>query len=291
VVGLKPTYDLVSRRGAYPLSYSLDHVGPIARTVEDAALAMNVIAGDETDGSENARHPARDYTSRLRHGLEGMSFGYARHYFAEQAGTSAEVMDALDGAAALLERLGASVEEVELPDFELFKACGRILMTAEAFAIHEADLKTRPEAFGRYMYQRVAPAALLSAADIIQAARLRGELSERLNREALGRHDMLLTAVAIRDAVHLDTFPRDWPPPADAVAVQTVPFNVSGNPALALPIGFSKAGLPLGLQLVGRYFGEVELLGAAAALEQELGVVEAWPSFPALPRETAAEVS
>lgn len=288
VVGLKPTYGLVSRHGVFPLSYSLDHVGPVARTVEDAALVLNVIAGHDPSDPASAERPVPNFAADLGKGVDGLRIGYVRSYFAGQPGVSAEVVSALDAAAGRLEALGAIVEEVEAPDFDLFKACGRIIMTAEAYAIHEADLKARPSRFGRYMYQRVAPAALLSAATLIQADRIRSELSRALNGGALSRCDLLLTATALRDAVELDSFPRDWPPPSEAVAVQTVPFNVSGNPALSLPAGFSASGLPLGLQLVGRYFEEAKLLRAAAALERDLQLADLWPD-EAAPAESPAE--
>jgi len=290
VVGLKPTYGLVPRRGAYPLSYSLDHVGPITKTVEDAALALNVIAFHDPADPSSARRPATNFAKDLKRGIGDLKVGYARHYFAGRKGTSGEVVDSLDSTAALLERLGARVDEVILPDFELAKACGRILMTAEAFAIHEAEFKRAAPRFGRYMYQRVAPAALLSAADVIEAQRLRTELALELNRNVLAHYDVVLTAVAIRDAAPLDAFPKDWPPPPDAIAVQTAPFNVTGNPALSLPVGFSAAGLPLGAQLVGRYFDEAKLLGVAATLEGALGVVDKWPLLAA-PEERVEAVA
>lgn len=270
VVGLKPTYGLVSRRGVFPLSYSLDHIGPMGWTVEDAAIALGVVAGHDPGDPSSVRRPAVDYTRDLAAGVSGLRIGYARTLFAGAAGVSAEAVAAIDAAAAAFGRLGAVVEQVDLPDFELFKACGRIIMCAEAFAIHERELRTRPRDFGRYTFQRIAPAGGLTSADMLQAYRLRRELTLALDR-VLHDFDLLLTVCALAPAPILDEFPLDWPPPSIAVAVQTVPFNVSGHPALALPAGFSAGGLPLGMQLVGRAFDEATVLRAGAAIEGEIG--------------------
>jgi aspartyl-tRNA(Asn)/glutamyl-tRNA(Gln) amidotransferase subunit A len=277
VVGLKPTYGLVSRRGVHPLSYSLDHCGPVAGTVRDAALAMQVVAGHDPADPGSAAVDVPDYTADLDRGVRGLRLGYARGLFDRVPGVSAEVLAAMDAAAGTLAGLGAEVEEVALPDFELFKACGRIIMTAEAYAIHEADLASRPHDFGRYTYQRIAPAGALSAADLIQAQRLRRELTVELNTGPLRRYDALVTTTGLTPAARLDEFPADWPPPSLVVAVQTVPFNVTGNPALALPCGLSASGLPLGLQVVGRPFDERTVLRVGAAFEAAAGMAAIHP--------------
>jgi aspartyl-tRNA(Asn)/glutamyl-tRNA(Gln) amidotransferase subunit A len=279
VVGLKPTYGLVSRRGVFPLSYSLDHCGPLTRTVEDAALAMKVIAGFDPGDPSSVDVPVPDFTADLARGVDGLRVGYVRHFIAGARGVSPEIVGSVDTISRRLADLGAIVEEVELPDFDLFKACGRILMTAEAFAIHEADLRARPQDFGRYTLQRIAPAAGLSAADIIQATRVRQELTVRVNHGALSHYEVLLTGNALTPAARLDEFPLDWPPPSLAVAVQTVPFNVTGNPALALPVGLSRSGLPLGIQVVGRPFDEKTVFRVGAAIERAVAFHRWRPSL------------
>jgi aspartyl-tRNA(Asn)/glutamyl-tRNA(Gln) amidotransferase subunit A len=277
-VGIKPTYGLVSRRGVFPLSYSLDHVGTIAWSVQDAALTLNVIAGHDPADPSSVAGPVPDFTAELGQGIEGLRIGYARGLFDGVAGVSPEIVSLMDASAERIAGLGALVEEVTLPDFELFKACGRLIMTAEAYAIHEEDLRTRPRDFGRYMYQRIVSAAALSAADLIQAMRLRRELTVSLNRDLFSRYDALITTVALVPAAHFDEFPVDWPPPSLSVAVQTVPFNVTGNPALVVPAGFSSAGLPIGLQIVGRVFDEPRLLRIGAAFEAVAGVTSKRPA-------------
>ncbi|MEU3608329.1 amidase [Streptomyces sp. NPDC035033] len=278
-VGLKPTYGLVSRRGVYPLSYSLDHVGPLAWNVRDAALALNVIAGHDPLDPGSVRRPREDYTLDLDKGVEGLRIGYARAFFADSKGVSPEVLETVDAAAARLTSLGAVVEEVALPDFELMKACGRVILQAEAYTIHERDLRERPRDYGRYTYQRLAGGAALTAADYIQATRVRHELTRQLNDGPLGRYDALITTVALSAPAPFTDFPQDWPPPSLAVAVQTAPFNVTGHPALVVPAGFSRDGLPFGLQIVGRHFDERKLLRIGQAFESVAGVTDRRPAL------------
>jgi len=279
-VGLKPTYGRVSRRGTFPLSFALDHCGPLTWSVEDAALALGVIAGHDALDPGSADEPVPDYTARLKEGVHGLRVAYPRHHFADAEGTSPEVIAALDAAARTLTRLGATVEEVRLPDFRLFSACGRVIMIAEGHAIHERDLRERPHDFARYTYQRLILGATLSAADLTQAFRLRRELTVTLNQGVMKHHDLLLTATGVGPAPRLDEFPPDWPL---KMPMQTIPYNVTGNPALTMPSGFSSTGLPLGLQLVGRVFDEATVLRAGAALEAALGVRDRRPLLAASP--------
>jgi aspartyl-tRNA(Asn)/glutamyl-tRNA(Gln) amidotransferase subunit A len=270
VVGLKPTYGLVSRRGAFPLSYSLDHVGPVARTVMDAALALKVVAGhDPADPASIPDIPAEP-SDGLRNGVSGLRIAHVPSLYAGDPVTSPEVIRGIEDALALLRGMGASVTDVEFPDFALFNACGRVLMTAEAFAIHEEDLRSRPHLYGRYTYQRIAPGAGITAADLVQAQRTRRELADQVQL-VFDEFDVLVTACALTPAPPFDVFGVDWPPPREATAMQTIPFNVTGHPALALPFGLSSDGLPLGLQIVGGSLREGMVLRVAHAMESALG--------------------
>ena len=268
-VGLKPTYGLVSRRGVFPLSYTLDHCGPLTWTVEDAALTMQIIAGHDPLDPASAEVPVPDFSLDLaRLDLAGLRIAYPRSFFATQDGISPEVVASIDAAVQQVARLGAEVKEIDLPDFELFNACGRVILAAEAYAIHEKDLLSRPRDYARYTYQRMMVGATLSAADFVQALRLRRELSAALNAGILGTFDALVTATALAPAPRLDEFPPDVP---SRNATQTMSFNVTGNPALAIPTGFSKSGLPLGMQIVGRPFDEPTLLRIGGAYEAAAG--------------------
>jgi aspartyl-tRNA(Asn)/glutamyl-tRNA(Gln) amidotransferase subunit A len=263
IVGLKPTYGRVSRRGVFPLSYTLDHCGPLSRSVEDAALTMQVVAGHDPLDPASADVPVPDFSADLGRDLNGLRLAYPRGFFATVDGISPEVVAGVDAAVQDLGRLGATIEEITLPDYELFNACGRVILTAEAYAVHEEDLKTRPLDYGRFTYQRMMPGAMLSAADLIQALRMRRELADVVAR-VLETHDAIVTANALAPAIRLDAFPPDA---TMRTPGHTIPFNVTGHPALAVPTGFAKSGLPIGLQIVGRPFDEPTVLRIGAAYE------------------------
>ena len=273
-VGLKPTYGLVSRRGVFPLSYTLDHCGPLAWSVEDAALTMQVIAGYDPLDPASADLAVPDFMSGIGRDLAGLKLGYPRSFFATQEDIATEVLASLDASAQQLAKLGAKVEEIELPDFELFNACGRVILIAEAYAIHEKNLLTRPLDYARYTYQRMMVGATISAADLTQAFRLRRELSSSINQRILGTFDAIITANGLTPAPRFDEIPADVPP---KMTLQTMPFNVTGNPALALPTKLSKSGLPLGMQIVGRAFDEPTVLRIGAAFEAASGWINKRP--------------
>lgn len=275
-VGLKPTYGLVSRRGVFPLSYTLDHCGPLTWSVEDTALTMQVIAGyDPQDpGSVNVKIP--DYRSQLGWGVQGLRIAIPRHFYVNALGVSHETIDAIDRAAQALTKAGAIVEEVKLTDYAIWNACGRVLITAESYAIHEQTLKTRPLDYGRYLHMRMILGATLSAADLTQALRLRRELSQELNNKILSKFDALITASTLTPAPRFDEADPAVPP---NFPTQTMPFNVTGNPAMSIPTGLSKAGLPLSMQIVGRPFDEPMVLRIGAEVERITGFTAKRPTL------------
>ena len=273
-VGIKPTYGRVSRRGVFPLSYTLDHCGPLSWSVEDSALTLQTIAGYDPLDPASANVPVPDFTAGLGQDLKGLSIGYTRSLYINNPVSNPEIVAALDTAAETLASLGANVEEVEMPAYELFEACGRTILFAEAYAIHEQDLKNRPLAYGRYTYQRLVAGAVLSAADVVQAQRLRGELYKVVNGQLLKKHHALLAPTGLTPAANLKEFGKDagkW------AGMLTMPYNVTGHPALALPIGFSAGGLPLGAQIVGRPFDEPTVFRIGAAFEAAMGIINLRP--------------
>jgi aspartyl-tRNA(Asn)/glutamyl-tRNA(Gln) amidotransferase subunit A len=263
VVGLKPTYGRVSRRGVFPLSYSLDHCGPIATSVEDAAIALQVIAAHDPSDPGSADVPVPDYSADLDKGVAGLRIGVPRHFFMGQSGLTDDTLAAIDAAIEGLRQDGALVEELTLPEFSLFYACGRAIIAAESFAIHEHDLRTRPQDFGEITYQRIVVGAGVTGPDLVQAFRVRRHLTDQVNR-ALDRFDAIVTACALSAAPPLQT-PRDFT--LRGSPIQTLPFNVTGHPALSVPIGLGTAGLPLSLQIAGRHFDEAMTLRIARSIE------------------------
>jgi aspartyl-tRNA(Asn)/glutamyl-tRNA(Gln) amidotransferase subunit A len=275
-VGMKATYGRVSRRGVFPLSYTMDHCGPLSWTVEDAALTMQVIAGYDPLDPASADIDVPDFTAGLGQDLAGLKIGYTRGLYVENRFVTAEIITALDDCAEQLAELGADVAEVEMPAYALFEACGRTILFAEAYAIHEQDLKARPEAYGRYTYQRLMAGAVLSAADLVQAQRLRRELTDAVNKGPLTTFDALLAPTSLGPAASFSEFGKDAGPWG---GILTMPFNVTGHPALAFPIGFSQSGLPLGAEIVGRPFDEPTVFRIGAAYEAAMGLTSRRPEL------------
>lgn len=267
-VGIKPTYGLVSRRGVFPLSYTLDHCGPLTRSVEDAAITLQIIAGHDPQDPASADYPVPDYVAGLEQGVAGMRIGVPRAFFAKALAATPDMLAAFDRAADSLRAAGATVEDVSLPEYELFSACGRVILTAEAFAIHEQDFRTRLLDYGRLTMQRLLLGATITAADLVQAFRLRTELTAAVNA-TLGRYDALITASALAVAPRFDALPD--PNVSAAAPMQTIPFNVTGHPAMSVPTGLGAGGMPVSLQVVGRPFDEATVFRIGRVIEKATG--------------------
>jgi aspartyl-tRNA(Asn)/glutamyl-tRNA(Gln) amidotransferase subunit A len=286
-VGLKPTYGRVSGRGARVLSATLDHFGPLAWTVGDAAAALSVVAGADPADPRTADVPVPDYLAESARGVAGLRVAHSPGWYAGDPATMPEIATGIERALRVLERLGATVEQVGLPGYELFNACGRVIFAAEAFSAHERQLRTHPRSFGRFTYQRIMPGAGICAADLLRAYQVRRHLTRALSGTVFGRYDVLITACGQATAARWDDFGPDWPPPKLVNDMQTIPFSVTGHPALSVPIGFAGNGLPIGLQVVGRAFDEASVLRVAAAIEAELGQRRTRPSEPVAAAEQA----
>ncbi|MBI1170047.1 amidase [bacterium] len=248
-VGLKPTYERVSRAGAFPLSPSLDHVGPLAATVEEAALAL--------DAMTEAPALWRPASGRLGRGLAGLRIGYARDWFAQDPLASPALIRAMDDAAACLSMLGATITQVTLPDYALYEAAGSVILHAEALAEHEALIRTRLAHYGRPVLQCLAFGAAVDPEDLARARDAQARLTKATQR-AMEPFDLVITATTLTPALPFSAFDGDkavWTP------MRTIPFNVTGQPVLSLPVGFD-GGLPLGMQIIGRN-GDEDMICAA----------------------------
>ena len=269
IVGLKPTYGLVSRRGVFPLAFTLDHVGPMARSVADAALLLEAIAGHDPADPGSAASQTPSYSRQLARGVKSLRVGYVRHF--HTSGLSGdqqadpEVAAALDDVAATLTRLGAQVRDIALPSLSEFNVTNRVILHAEAWAIHADWLRTRPGDYGQATRRRLMTGAFLSAGDYVQAQRRRLALVAAVD-EAFRDVDVLLTASSLDPAAAIE----DWPEVERTYSRQArMPFNVTGHPALAMMSGLSAAGLPLSVQFVGPAFADGLVLQVAAAYERE----------------------
>jgi aspartyl-tRNA(Asn)/glutamyl-tRNA(Gln) amidotransferase subunit A len=270
IVGLKPTYGRVSRRGVFPLSYTLDHCGPLTRTVEDCAIMMRALAGYDPHDPASADVPVPDYPAALTKRLDGLTIGVIRHFherdsaaFGADSTPTAAYLEAFDNACGILESLGARLVDLRLSPLIDYVDANRLIMLAEAYALHETDFRERPHLFGHHMFVRVALGAFLSAADYVEAVRQRRELCLEFSR-ALADVDVAISANSTGPAPRIDsistysTFER---------ASYTGPYNLTGSPALSVPIGFEN-GLPLAFQIIGKPFDEAGVMRVGYAFEQ-----------------------
>lgn len=262
VVGVKPTYGRVSKFGALPLSWSMDHVGPMTRTVEDAALMMQVLAGYDARDPGCVSHPVPDYTTRLHGGLRGGRIGVARDFFFEEC--DPDVLRAVEDALNVFRGLGTTVEDVALPDMRAARAAGVVMLFSEATAYHAANLRDRPEAFSDEVRDQLDMGGFYTAVQYVQAQRMRRALTDETTR-----------IMASYDAVVMPTSPvpatpiaSDFPGHASLRPRNTLPFNFISLPAVSVPCGFTGSGLPIGLQIVGKAFDEAGVLRVAASYEQ-----------------------
>ncbi len=262
--GIKPTYGLCSRVGVLPLSHSLDTVGPLAWTVEDCALLLDALTGYDPADPSSANRPKPDLISGLGNGVKGLRIGVIRHFHETDWKVSPGVAAGIAHVAQTLEDLGAMVAEVSLPPLQDFNAAGWLILAADAFAVHEPWLRTKYRDYGEILRERLALAATISAADYLQAQRRRRELCDAVAK-AMEGCDLLLTAAQPAEAPPI-TAPGKWS--SFEVANFTIPFNLTGQPALTVCAGFGEKGLPVGAQLIGRPFEDATVLRAGHAYEQ-----------------------
>ena len=269
VVGIKPTWGRVSRASAMPLSWTLDCVGPLTRTVEDAALMLSIIAGADPADPTAAHEPVPDYVAGLGRGVRGLRIGRPASFFTEVDGESERV---LAEAWKVLERLGATIIDVPIPDMEKIGTYFPMVMGPESATIHREWLRTRADDYSGQVRARLEAGLLVPATFYLDALRARGPLLAEFTDTVFSRCDVLLVPTGTRPAPTVDESEVTGGP--DLVARMTHfpkftrPFNYLGLPGITVPAGFSGAGLPIGLQLIGRPFDEATLFAAGHAYQQ-----------------------
>jgi len=264
IVGVKPTYGLVSRRGVLPNTFTFDACGPMARTVEDAAILLNAIAGYDDEDPSSVEHAPEDYARDLARGVKGVRIGWVRHWYDGDERCHPDVAPAVKQAIEALAGAGAIVEEVELSDLLVYQDCKTTISITEMFSAYEHEFRTRPQDFGLMFRNKVLSGSLIRAEDYFQALRQRLWLARELQR-AFREFDVLASAGWMTPAEpanpsKLDKFLR--PPNI------TTPFNVGGQPAMCIPCGFSADGLPLSLQLAAAHFQEAMMFRVGHAYQQ-----------------------
>jgi aspartyl-tRNA(Asn)/glutamyl-tRNA(Gln) amidotransferase subunit A len=264
IVGLKPTYGLVSRRGVFPLSFTLDHVGPLTRTVADAALVLDAIAGHDPADPDSAATQARGFGRMLDRGVRDLRIGFVRHFHERDLPAHPEVAAALNDVARVLQAEGAQVHNVTLPTLTEFAGINRVILCSEAWSVHAPWLRERPGDYGQLARRRLLPGAFMTAGDYVGAQRRRTEVIAAVE-DRLRDYDVLLCASSMDPASPIadaEETARTYPRQA------RTPFNVTGHPALAMMAGLSRDGLPMSVQFVGRYFDDATVLRVAAAYER-----------------------
>jgi len=269
IVGLKPTYGRVSRFGVYPLSHSCDHVGPMVRTVADAAVLLQAIAGPDPKDPTTSRATVPDYTSALREDIRGLRLGVPREYFFEDVESA--VRDGITAAVQHLSSLGAVVEEVSIPSLPHVIASSTAIIGAEAYEVHAQTLKTYSHHYSADVRSRLMLGACIQASQYLKAQRFRTLLRQEM-LDVLGRVDALITPTTLMAASRIDAITVEIGGKEFGVAAHiaraTRPFNMTGLPAISVPCGFTPAGLPIGLQIIGRPFEETLLLRVAYTYER-----------------------
>lgn len=259
VVGLKPTYERVSRAGAVPLAWTMDHAGPLARTVRDAAIVLGALVK-----RSNGRRP-ENFLRGLPRNLEGYSIGIPRAHFYEDL--DGEVAKALVEAQRVLRRAGARLRTVDIPHAPYANLAAALIMQVEAAAFHRKMISTRFLEYGEIFRGRLVQGLLVPGPTYLKAQQVRALVKLEFDR-ALEKVDALLTPTTPIPAHRLDETPRKSPRVAE-VGRFTSPVNLAGLPALSVPCGFTRGNLPIGMQLVGRAFDESTLIGIGNVYQGE----------------------
>ncbi|MEL3890097.1 amidase [Ferrovibrio sp. MS7] len=262
--GLKPTAGAISRRGVFPLAFSLDAVGPITRRVEDMALIFAALAQPDPDPAGSRAHPHHGRLYPIAQGITGMTLGLVRRFHRDAPETEAVMAENFEQTAAAFAALGARLVEIDLPPLADWANCTRVIQQSEAYSIHRPWLESQPERYCAISRQKLLPGAFLRAIDYIEALKARRVLTAILD-DAFSRCDVMLCVSSMTVPCRLD----------DPEAIRTtyekqarLPFSLSGHPALAFPTGFTADGLPLGQQLVAPAWREDLLFRFAQTYEK-----------------------
>jgi aspartyl-tRNA(Asn)/glutamyl-tRNA(Gln) amidotransferase subunit A len=273
IAGIKPTYGRVSRHGILPLSFTMDHGGPMCWTSEDCALMMQVLSGHDPLDPGSADEAVPDFAAAIGAGISGLRIGVIRHFFERDLAPAAETGAALEAALPVLQKLGATVQDVTLSPLQVFGDVGTLISRAEAYALHERYLTTTPELYGASGRGRLMAGAFVRGADYVNALRHRTRLVAEI-AEAMREVDVLIVPTVTDVAPKFENDPS-----LTFGASYTRPFNVTGNPALSVCNGFSAAGLPLSMQIVGRPFEDHVALQVGDAFEKATGFRSVRPAF------------
>jgi aspartyl-tRNA(Asn)/glutamyl-tRNA(Gln) amidotransferase subunit A len=274
VVGMKPTYGLISKHGVYPLSWTLDHIGPLTRTVRDNALLLNALAGADPADPLSVNHESEDYTRDIGKGIEGIKFGLPSSFFFEDM--NEEVRTVIDKTIDVLRNMGAIITPVDLPNIQKFSDAHKAILRSEAFAVHEKNLNDYPDKWDDEVKERLYTALETKGYEYAQALQTRQLAKEEFN-QILEEVDVILTPTLpilppkIEERhVNIEKYVGQhirW-----SIIKLTAPTNLNGFPSLSIPCGFSNEGMPIGIQLIGKEFDEAILYRVGYSIEAELSI-------------------
>jgi aspartyl-tRNA(Asn)/glutamyl-tRNA(Gln) amidotransferase subunit A len=273
VVGLKPTFGLISRHGVISMSKTLDHCGPISKTVEDASIIMTAICGHDHNDSTSLDTPIPDFTSGLDRGIDGLRIGVEYDHFLS-AQVTEPVRRSMEGARSVLEGLGATLVPVRIPLIAEAISAGGIILSADASFFHQKWLREMPDQYEPDTRLRLELGELILATDYLQALHIRRQFKQAM-RQVFDDNNLSAlitpTSPATADRLPLtdaEKGDRSGLPARLSWNQMCSPFNLTGQPALSVPCGFSDAGLPIGLQIVGRPMEDQCILRIGFAYEQ-----------------------
>jgi aspartyl-tRNA(Asn)/glutamyl-tRNA(Gln) amidotransferase subunit A len=267
IVGLKPTYGAISLSGVFPLTYSLDHVGPMTRNVEDNAIFFHALAGHDSADPISVRQPVADCLKDLKGGLKGLRIGVIEHFYKADAEADPEQVRAIGQACSLLRELGAELRTVRVSPLPLWTDCNRTIHQSEAYAIHERDVQERPEDYAALTRNRLLPGAFVSATKYIKAQQLRATLCAEM-AAAMRDLDAVVTLSSLTLPCRIDdpaAIARTYDQQARLV------FNVTGTPCISVPTGHTADRVPLAMQIAGHAFAEPMIYRIAHAYCEAAG--------------------
>ena len=267
IAGIKPTPGLVSRRGVIPLAPSLDTAGPMAWTAQDCAILLDALAGYDPADPASVPGPQVSYAAAIAAPLRGLRVGLLRRFYEHDVPASPEMLQMMSRAATVLRGLGCRVEDATLPPVQDYNAVGRVIIVSEAYALHEATLKTRLSDYSRVFRVRVLAGALVRAADYIAAQRRRTDLIAA-TAQAFEKFDVLITAPTAGTPPLLT---EQRPDDGFSRPLLTTVANVAAVPSMVVCGGFTAAGLPLGLEIMGPAWGDATVLRVGHHFEQAAG--------------------
>ncbi|MBY0223887.1 MULTISPECIES: amidase [Sporosarcina] len=274
VVGMKPTFGLVSKVGAFPLAYTLDHIGPMTNTIRDNALLLNVMAGYDFKDPHSVQRDVQDYSERISKDVSGLKIGIPDWYFER---IEEEVSDAVESCIKLYEQIGIQVKLVNMPVMRDIATAQIVTIQAEATAVHQETMQNHKDELDREVYDRLIASQSVRGYEYVQSQIKRSSLIKEYNL-VFNEVDALLTPTL--PILPTDIGQREVRIGTETESVRsallrlTSPTNYTGNPSLSLPCGLSESGLPIGVQLIGKHWSEGLLYQLGYALEQAIGFTE-----------------